>query len=380
MFDHCIRFEIPTHSPEWYQFRTVGNDEYPGGIGGSETGKVLGLDNYRPVLAEVYHHKVGTETPTKFDNLAMCMGRILEPTVMHFWQCFNGDTEEMVHTYEAWMKTKQDSVLVRKASEVNCYLVNPEYPWLFTSLDFAINKGEPNLITGEPLETECPLEIKTISKNAARVWEEGIPPKYVCQVNQQMIVTNTYYAEIAVLVDNGDFKIYRFERDEELCERIIQETRDFWFKKVLPGRRAKKYRDAALVKNKTNIFEKYEGEIQMLEPEPDTTAAWKDYLSEQLKVDKELMTGSQFDLKMARLYKTVDGLIKELNKKKQLAANFLVKSFVKNNVEEIDLLKAGKITYRESGKSRRLNVSIKKPDPKLIEAEIDKVNKNLYDE
>lgn len=379
MFDNCIEFRIPTHSEEWYKFRTVGTQGYDGGIGGSETGKILGLDNYRPVLAEVYHHKVGTEQITQFDNLPMCMGRILEPTVMHFWQCYDGDVEEMVHRYELWKK-KGDEVLIRKAKEVDCYLVNEKYPWLFTSLDFAIPAGETNLITGEPLEKDSPLEIKTISKNAARVWEEGIPPKYVAQVNQQMIVTETDYAEIAVLVDNGDFKIYKFQRDEELCERILQETRAFWFEKVRPARKLKKLRDAALVKGKTDIFEKYEGNIQRLEPEPDTSEAWKEYLSEQLKVEKELVTGSQFDLKMAKLYKTCDAMIKELNKKKQLAQNFIVKSFVKHGVEEIDLLKKGKITYRQAGRGRRLNVSVRKPDPKLVEQEISKLEFNLYDE
>lgn len=379
MFENCVKFKIPTHSKDWYKFRTVGVEDYPGGVGGSETGKILGLDEYRPVLAEVFHHKVGSEEITKFDNLPMCMGRILEPTVMHFWQCYNGETEEMVNTYEAWKKTKDDSLLIRKAEDVDCYLVNPKYPWLFTSLDFAIAKGQPNLITGEELETECPLEIKTISNMAAKKWEDGLPPKYAVQVNQQMIVTETNYAEIAVLVGSNDFKVYSFERDEELCDRIINETKRFWFERVLPARKHLKYRNAALSKNKMDIYEKFEGKIQHLEPEPDTTRAWQDYLSEKHKVEKEFVEGSNFDLRNAKKYKSVDSVIKALEKRKQMYKNYLLDTIVENKVEELDLLKHGRITYTGT-KSKRLNVSIKSPDKKHVEFEVSKIKDYLYEE
>ena len=96
MFDHCIKLELETHSPEWYEFRTTGFGEYQGGIGGSEISKLLGLDDYRPVAAEIYHHKVGTEKVKRFDNLPMLMGRILERHIMELWQCHEGGDDDTI--------------------------------------------------------------------------------------------------------------------------------------------------------------------------------------------------------------------------------------------------------------------------------------------
>lgn len=381
MYDDLIKFKIPTHSEEWYKFRTTGIEDFPGGIGGSEVGKILGLDNYRPVLAEVYHHKVGTEQIVQFDNIRMCVGRVMEPVIKDFWQCFNGDVDDMLDRYEKFKSTGDMSLLIRKAEEANYYLVNPKYPWLFVSLDYAIAKGEPNLITGEPLEKESPLEIKTISRNAARVWEEGIPPKYSAQVALQMIVTETDYAEIAVLEDGGDFKIYKFERDEELCNRIIEETKKFWFEKVLPGRKLFKAKSIFMERGNMEKVEQVDSKIMYLEPEPDTSEAWKDYLSERFTKEVEVFRGDKFHLKLARSYKGVDAIMKALDKKKTLLKNHLIKAMVRNKSELMDLDKYGKVTYTDRGAYKSLGVYVKpKVDPLKVEQQVSKIKIDLSDD
>src|SRR5690606_20867128 len=58
-------------------------------------------------------------------------------------------------------------------------------------------------------------------------WEDGMTYTYLLQLQQQMLVTDTRVAVFNVLIDGTQYKVHEVERDDILCEQIVQETKKF---------------------------------------------------------------------------------------------------------------------------------------------------------
>ena len=110
---------VPTRDmnrEEWLAYRHQG-------IGASEVGIILGLDDYTSSL-ELYHYKIGSVQKFDTEGMAQFMGREHEDMIAKLWQYWDGSEEGMIRNFRA-------DKIIRKCQRVNAYMHNPEYPWLF---------------------------------------------------------------------------------------------------------------------------------------------------------------------------------------------------------------------------------------------------------
>lgn len=93
-----------------------------------------------------------------------------------------------------------------------------EYPWILSTLDYWITDGD--LIV--------PLEIK--NTRLASDWSAGVPDYVDIQVQTQMIVTESPHAYVAVLLDGNRMRWAWVERNDDLVDLIVSESRWLWGK------------------------------------------------------------------------------------------------------------------------------------------------------
>lgn len=360
---------IPTHSKEWHNFRR-------NGIGGSEIADICGLvkPEYNRTIYH-FHNKVAdviTEVP---DNPKMFFGRYMEDKIADLWQYYDGGDWGYIDNFKADKK-------IRSCRNLNGIVVNPKYPWLFGSVDRLINmKGGFNLITGEPLKTEAILECKTLSYNASRQWEDGIPISYIAQIHIYMIILETDYAELAVLRDGNEFFVEKIQRDDALCDSLINVSRAFWENRVLPAKRAFiKKQEAERAKNYLQA-EEYDAIIQRCEPEPDSSNAYTDFMNKQFLKERETMSGTMELYELCKKDKVLLGLGNILDEQRDLIKNQLIKALSEKGAEVIDFDRVGsyKWSERKGSKNRTpMNLIKEKPSEDQLMDEFNKINLDCY--
>lgn len=190
----------PNNREEWLKLRQAQ------GIGGSDAGTVLGLNQYCSNV-QLWRYKTGKEEPEDIsDKPAVRFGKVAEE---HIRELFRLDYPEMRLDYhEFWM------------------YCNDKYPWQFATLD------------GELIDMDGSrgiLEIKTTTiqrKSAWDEWENRIPDRYYAQILHQLSATGWDFAILRGYIryyKNGEFRAavrdYRIERNDVLediawlCER-----------------------------------------------------------------------------------------------------------------------------------------------------------------
>jgi len=167
------------------------------GIGGSDVAAILGISPWKTPL-QVYEEKLGLAPATE-ENEAMKWGTLLEPIVMAEFSRRTGKT------------------VIPGGTQI---IRHRDMPWMTCTPD--------GLISGR--EADEGLECKTA--RSAHGWGEpegdDVPPIYLCQVTQCMIVTGRPVWWVAVLIGGSDFRIRRVELDAVLANEIIQSCADFW--------------------------------------------------------------------------------------------------------------------------------------------------------
>lgn len=333
MNSNCKVIPIKLHSEEWHKFRE-------GGIGGSEMAVILNLNEYK-AAARLFHEKIGSFETWKEDKEILFHGRNHEDYVGKLWEYWNGSTEGLMENY------KNDTVH-RRCKNVNGYIVNEKYPWMFASVDKLMNiKGGYNIRTKEPLTEECPLEIKTMNKYVFDKFEAGIPTSYIVQIHVYMIILEVDYAEIACLVDGNRFVCYPIERSPEVSKKIIDISKQFWYNRVVPGKELVKKIAAANVKHDYKTVDDCEMKLQYLEPEPDNTEDYKKFMNERyLREDKKLLGNGDFYGKAIK-YHLVNGIVRMLNKQKALLQNEFIAELSHNGCDVMDFDNGGRVSYKE---------------------------------
>lgn len=359
MYENLIKFPIPYDTPEWHLFRTTGipayggMPAYAGGIGASESGKILGLDKYRPSLPELFAHKVGMYPVPVVENIPMERGIYLEDSLAELWCHWNGNSKEEI--IKAYQRCRAKEQMLRQNVKVNCYMVNPKYPWLFVSLDRAIPAGQKKF-DGTILIKPAPLELKTIGLFQAEQYEFRLPPKYTCQVMQQMIVTESDYGEIFMWED-GALRCYQFGWDQGLVDAILNRTYDYW-QNVLHAREL--YKMLPQYANDQLATNEIWGRIQRLEPEPDHTEAYTQYMTEKMTRVVPEVKGTATDYINARRYIRINALLEQLNMIKTLCKNKLIKSLQESQAEKINFgREVGTVKF---GSQFRVNIKDKNLD------------------
>ena len=380
-------YRIPTHTNAWHRFRTTGITEedavkyscpsvYEGGIGASEMGTILGQNKWRPSVMEYFHYKTGTETPKKELNRSMLMGVIHEPIIKDMWMFYDGTEDGWIHNYMKWFEGSDKSQSsVRKARKVNAYIVNEKYPYLFVSLDYHSEKNTYGISDGVIHPNGFPIEIKSINSLYAKTWEGGVPDYHITQVNQQMIVVDAKYCELAILVDGREFKCMPFERNDYMCEQIVNTGEVFWGR-VMKARSLLKTYNECIELGELEKAEQVKSYIYSLEPEPDESEGTSEYLRERYKQEIQSTQGSNEQYLLGKEYNFVNELINSLTEKKTGLQNKFLYELDYKGAEQMDFGELGKISFKENKNGlRSLRVGIKeKPTKEQINKQIIKID------
>ena len=300
------------------------------GIGCSDVSTIMGLNPYQSSI-ELFYYKLG-EIADQETNIAMFMGGYMEDCVADLFQYYGEDQEEMIRNYESGNK-------VYKIQKVNAILTNDKYTWLLGNLDRLITSPKKMV-----------LEIKTIAGYAADKWEDGIPPYFLAQTQAYMLLTGLNESRIAILKDGRYLEVYSLTANEEFQQEIIIQCSAFWQRVI----------SAKILKEEGKPYES-------LEPEPDNTEVYGQFLKERYREVPTELVGDAATLKIARDYLAKNEEIKIVKAEKEGLANLLKYSMKEN--QKIDFGKAGYVSWKSNKNgSRTLSVKVK-PEIKTSENE-----------
>lgn len=384
-------YRIPLHTDAWFRFRTIGITKedskqyncpiYEGGIGSSEISTILRhppSEKARPIIQDYYHWKLGTMIPENIHTELMIGGLEDEERIKNRWRCYDGN--DFIDRYWKWYNSESNdkrNCIMRNAKRINAYVVNKKYPWLFSSFDFWAENNSYSLIDGSVKPNGFPLETKSTSYFYIKNFEDEFPDPFNIQLHQEMLISESDYGEIGLLVDRR-FRCIPVERNERLCNWILEKSYEFW-QAVLKGREYLVERNKALELNDMEKFNELQAYIDSLEPLPDDSPAYEDLIKERHVQDIEMIKGSIEDYKNAKLYDGILEYEKLLSSKKQFAKNLLLDKLDKNNAGKIDFDKLGYVSHIIEGKKlnptfrTKLSESVNK---KLIKEEFDKIDFN----
>lgn len=258
--------DIPYGTPGWHEFRL-------NGIGGSECSVLFGFQDKYSCPAKLYNQKIGRYPIEQIDNEAMFWGRELESQIITKWQYYDGRNP--------YIENYSKGEIKREAKRWDGFIVNDDYPHLFASIDGYFENGF-SLLTGEEIPMGI-VECKTITSQSSAHWKNGIPPGYIFQVHQYMIILEVKYAEIVLLKDGRNLDVLPIEYNQRIGDQIKETTYNFWNKRVLPGRKA--YTDYLTAERirKVDLASKYMYEVDKLEPEGDGSEGHKEFENERWK-------------------------------------------------------------------------------------------------
>lgn len=166
-------------------------------ITGTDAGKLIGVSPYGGKFA-VWLDKTGRAAPV-VETPAMKAGKKFESAILQ--------------TYAEEMNCKLEHV--DGYNLITC----DKYPRLGASLD------------GWNHDLQVPVDAKNIKwKNEkwGDAWTDQFPEYYKAQLQVQMMVTGATFAHLAVMFSGQDFFIYSMEYDEEMAQKILDATDEFW--------------------------------------------------------------------------------------------------------------------------------------------------------
>lgn len=167
-------------------------------ITGTDIAKIYGISKFQ-TARDLYFAKINNEQIS--DNLAMWLGRELEPVVA---KRFSLDTSF-------------------KLIEPESNIEHAKHPYFIANPDYYCidDKGE-----------KCILEIKTTRTKKDDVWgeeySEQIPDDYLCQIMWYLYVCNLNTAYLAVLFGGQTLGIYKHTRDKEFEKKIVKSAYKFY--------------------------------------------------------------------------------------------------------------------------------------------------------
>jgi putative phage-type endonuclease len=166
------------------------------GIGASDSPIIMGYSTYKTPL-QLYFEKTGTITDDEEETELQYWGNALEPLIL---KRFSEENNVEV--------TFPDTVY------------HPDYPFIFANLDGFV----PAL--------NAVIEAKCANSFLRREWdlaaEDGIPRQYLIQIAKQVAIKNASCGYCAVLIGGFEYFQFKYERDRELENFIIESDKRFW--------------------------------------------------------------------------------------------------------------------------------------------------------
>lgn len=198
-------------------------------IGGSDLGSILGINNFRTEL-DVYFEKTAEGIAEDTASEAAYWGNVLEGVVAQEYAKRTG------------FKIEKPAGLIR----------HKQYPFIACNLDYWVIDDQGNSHI---------LECKTANQMKVTCWgEEGtnqIPESYLYQVAYYAAITGVNRVDIAVLIGGQDFRIYRYDKNEVMEDKLLRVAQKFWNNHVLAGvpPKPRTQEDAAKLYPKANGLE-----------------------------------------------------------------------------------------------------------------------------
>ena len=181
-----------THE-DWLQMRKAG-------IGGSDCAAAIGLSRWKSPF-QLWSEKTDRIIPTKAGEAA-------------YW----GIQLENLLRAEFIKRTNLE------VHECPFFLRSKEHKHMLANIDGYVKNEDGSFSV---------LEIKTANAYAVQDWLDGLPIEYFAQIMHYMVVTGMSSAYVAVLLGGNEFRIQKYDRDEEMVKHIIQMEENFWFNFML---------------------------------------------------------------------------------------------------------------------------------------------------
>lgn len=203
--DDSVEFLSYSSEEEWHALRK-------NGIGGSDTGAIMGLNKYTSPL-KLYRIKKGVYAEDTEDNVYIKKGKDLESLI--FEKYVTPDMEK-----EGYKVIHPEHVFVNK-----------QYPWLRANCDGLAVKSGYSIPTDPALNVV--IEIKWVSEWAESNWDGddycGIPASYYAQVQHYMTVTGAACAILYAMFDK-DWRVKRYviPYNRSFALKLIAQTKEFY--------------------------------------------------------------------------------------------------------------------------------------------------------
>jgi putative phage-type endonuclease len=171
-------------------------------LGGTDLAAIAGLSPYRTAL-DVYLDKT-SQGINEETNAAMRWGALLEDVVAQAYREHIGTGKEV------WESDRP--------------IFHTDHRFLAANIDRWVGKRKDI--------REYILECKTAGFTKGKEWGEvgtdQIPESYLVQVAYYAAICNVPKVDIAVLIGGQDFRIYTYNRNKELEEKLIKIACNFW--------------------------------------------------------------------------------------------------------------------------------------------------------
>ena len=198
---HCTAISTDGMSEaEWLEHRRKG-------IGGSDSGALLGMNKYATPLS-VYIAKKGLlDDGLNANNQAIKWGKMAEAAIR---EGLSKDLDLKIEASPVMFTSKENS-------------------FMLADLDGLCWTEEQVNIEGKSVFGLGGLEIKTATSRNQEFGADEIPDSYYCQVQHYMAVTGLSWFILAVLIDKADGRIYVVPRNEDFIKNtLIPAEKAFW--------------------------------------------------------------------------------------------------------------------------------------------------------
>jgi len=188
---------------EWLKYRQKG-------IGGSDIASMLGINPFHSPLA-LYWDKVSEiEIDEDMENIPAEAGIVLEPLIKR----------KMIKWF-----IKNEGVKV-EIDDCKYILQHHENPLALANIDGMIIFPNNEL---------CGAEYKTTNERNYKLWEgDNLPDYYYLQVQWYLYVTGLTKWYLGFLIGLRKFDVKIIERNDEVIEQLVNQTKDFWEDFIIP--------------------------------------------------------------------------------------------------------------------------------------------------
>lgn len=168
------------------------------GIGASECAAALGISPYC----------------TPYELWLEKTGRVPKSDIL------NESRVRLRHAHEQTVADEYAFQRQVKLKRVNKTLYHKKYPFMLCHLD--------RVIIGQRKIVEIKTSMSWMKSSWGEVGTDNVPMDYIAQVQHQYACSGLNEADMAVLIDTDDFRIYPIQRDEGVIKTIEEKLEHFW--------------------------------------------------------------------------------------------------------------------------------------------------------